>query len=171
MRPHEFEIRRVRNGTPSFPGRVVRTHSAGSLARISVETESGRTVLVELSLEEFNQLGTRRRRNGVPVSQKRTRVRAGRREMNHATGHEAAAHLFSGKVLSMTRHDIPLPTAEHAGARQLPTEEELREIAASLRGLRYGSVSIVVQDGVIIQIDRVEKRRLRNRREGADAAR
>lgn len=50
-----------------------------------------------------------------------------------------------------------------ASSRQLPTDDELREIAASLRGLRYGSVSIVVQDGVIIQIDRVEKRRLRTR--------
>jgi sulfate transport system ATP-binding protein len=56
MRPHEFEIRRTRNGAPSFPGRIVRTHSAGSVARISVQTEEGRTVLVELSLEEFHQL-------------------------------------------------------------------------------------------------------------------
>jgi sulfate transport system ATP-binding protein len=56
MRPHEFEIRRSRNGAPSFPGRIVRTHSAGSFARISVETEQGRTVLVDLSLEEFNSL-------------------------------------------------------------------------------------------------------------------
>src|SRR5262245_15036277 len=56
MRPHEFEIRRTRNGAPSFPGRIVRTHSAGSLARISVETESGRLVLVDLSLDEFAQL-------------------------------------------------------------------------------------------------------------------
>jgi sulfate transport system ATP-binding protein len=56
MRPHEFDIRRTRNGAPSFPGRVVRTHSAGSLARISVATESGRVVLVELSLEEFTKL-------------------------------------------------------------------------------------------------------------------
>jgi hypothetical protein len=51
---------------------------------------------------------------------------------------------------------------------RLPTEDELREIVASLRGMRYGSVSIVVQDGVIIQIDRTEKKRLRNRREARD---
>jgi sulfate transport system ATP-binding protein len=56
MRPHEFEVRRARNGTASFPGRVVRTNSAGAIARVSVETEQGRTVLVDLSLEEFNQL-------------------------------------------------------------------------------------------------------------------
>jgi hypothetical protein len=55
-----------------------------------------------------------------------------------------------------------------ATAGRLPTEEELREISASLRGLRYGSVSIVVQDGVIIQIDRTEKKRLRTRRESSE---
>jgi hypothetical protein len=93
------------------------------------------------------------------------------------TAQMAAAQLLAGKVPSMSRHDAPLhvphvPTsaATPANSRQLPTEEELREIAASLRGMRYGTVSIVVQDGVIIQIDRTEKRRLRTRREGADNA-
>jgi hypothetical protein len=65
----------------------------------------------------------------------------------------------------MNRHDATAstPTGHVSGGRQTPTEEELREISASLRGLRYGSVNIVVQDGVVIQIDRVEKRRLRTR--------
>lgn len=58
-------------------------------------------------------------------------------------------------------------TATVAGNR-LPTDDELREISASLRGLRFGSVNIVVQDGVIIQIDRTEKKRLRTRRESSD---
>jgi hypothetical protein len=53
---------------------------------------------------------------------------------------------------------------------RLPTDDELREIAASLRGLRFGSVSIVVQDGVIIQIDRTEKKRLRTRRDASEPA-
>jgi hypothetical protein len=89
-----------------------------------------------------------------------------------SAGQTASAHGLAGKVLTMSRHDVPLSSpapslpATGTGGRSLPTDEELREIAASLRGLRYGSVSIVVQDGVIIQIDRVEKRRLRNRREG-----
>jgi len=43
------------------------------------------------------------------------------------------------------------------------TEEEVAQIRASLNGLRYGSVQITVQDGVIVQIDRTEKRRLRRR--------
>jgi len=38
------------------------------------------------------------------------------------------------------------------------------EVRASLCNLRYGSVTIIVQDGVIIQIDRTDKRRLQPRR-------
>jgi hypothetical protein len=96
--------------------------------------------------------------------------------MSHATtSHTAAPHVIAGKVISMSRQEGPhsaSPVAASSGAvgRQLPTDEELREISASLRGLCYGSVSIVVQDGVIIQIDRVEKRRLRNR-QGNDNSR
>ena len=40
-------------------------------------------------------------------------------------------------------------------------DEALNQIRESLRGLRFGSVNIIVQDGVIIQIDRTEKHRLR----------
>jgi sulfate transport system ATP-binding protein len=56
MRPHEFDIRRSRNGKPSFPARVVRTHSAGALARVSLESETAGSVMVELTLEEFARL-------------------------------------------------------------------------------------------------------------------
>jgi sulfate transport system ATP-binding protein len=59
MRPHEFDIRRSANGKPSFPARVVRTHSAGAIARISLETETGAALMVDLSLDEFAQLGLR----------------------------------------------------------------------------------------------------------------
>jgi hypothetical protein len=84
------------------------------------------------------------------------------------SGYGAATHGIAGRVISMSRNETPLSAAaasaslSAAAGRQLPTDEELREIATSLRGMRYGSVSIVVQDGVIIQIDRTEKRRLRN---------
>jgi hypothetical protein len=45
-----------------------------------------------------------------------------------------------------------------------PADEALHQIRDSLRGLRFGSVNIIVQDGVVIQIDRTEKRRLRGNR-------
>jgi hypothetical protein len=38
---------------------------------------------------------------------------------------------------------------------------ELEQIQEALRGLKFGAVSIIVQDGVVVQIDRTEKRRLR----------
>jgi hypothetical protein len=52
--------------------------------------------------------------------------------------------------------------------RASAADEALNQIRDSLRGLRFGSVNIIVQDGVVIQIDRTEKRRLRgNRNNGA----
>jgi hypothetical protein len=41
-----------------------------------------------------------------------------------------------------------------------PGDQAVAEIRNALRGIRYGSLLIVVQDGVIVQIDRTEKRRL-----------
>ena len=40
-------------------------------------------------------------------------------------------------------------------------QQELDQIQDALRGLRFGAISIIVQDGVVVQIDRTEKRRLR----------
>jgi hypothetical protein len=48
------------------------------------------------------------------------------------------------------------------------TETEIAAIRQSLQGLRYGIVQIIVQDGVIVQIDRTEKRRLRGQRSSAE---
>ena len=40
-------------------------------------------------------------------------------------------------------------------------EQELAHIREALQGLRYGAVHIIVQDGLVIQIERTEKHRLR----------
>ena len=42
-----------------------------------------------------------------------------------------------------------------------PSASALDHIRDALRGLRFGLVSIVVQDGVVIQIERTERKRLR----------
>jgi hypothetical protein len=83
--------------------------------------------------------------------------------MNQTIGLQAAVNSHSRKTSVMSE-----AASSAANNGRLPTEDELREIAASLRGLRFGSVSIVVQDGVIIQIDRTEKKRLRTRREASE---
>ena len=43
------------------------------------------------------------------------------------------------------------------------TREALARISAALRGLRYGTVTAVVQDGVVVQVERTEKIRLERR--------
>jgi hypothetical protein len=56
----------------------------------------------------------------------------------------------------------PITHQPHANdQRTNSVDEALNQIRESLRGLRFGSVNIIVQDGVIIQIDRTEKHRLR----------
>jgi hypothetical protein len=57
----------------------------------------------------------------------------------------------------------PIPKqSKTPAAEQITTADDaLNQIRDSLRGLRFGSVNIIVQDGVVIQIDRTEKRRLR----------
>jgi hypothetical protein len=41
------------------------------------------------------------------------------------------------------------------------TEPDLETVRTALRGIRFGEVRLVIQDGVIVQVERVEKRRLR----------
>lgn len=47
-------------------------------------------------------------------------------------------------------------------------QRNLEQIRQALQGLRFGNVTIVVQDGVVVQIDRTEKRRLRIPRPESD---
>ena len=61
----------------------------------------------------------------------------------------------------------PLSEQSKAGSSERGADEALNQIRDSLRGLQFGSVNIIVQDGVIIQIDRTEKRRLRTNRNGS----
>ena len=37
----------------------------------------------------------------------------------------------------------------------------IEAIRRALRGLRYGQIVVIVQDGVVVQVDRTERRRLR----------
>jgi hypothetical protein len=49
--------------------------------------------------------------------------------------------------------------------RRSPAEldEALTYIREALRGLEYGEISVIVQDGLVIQIERTERKRLRRR--------
>ncbi|MFN0198520.1 MAG: YezD family protein [Planctomycetaceae bacterium] len=39
-------------------------------------------------------------------------------------------------------------------------ESALQKIVDALKGLRYGQVTVIVQDGRVVQIDRTEKHRI-----------
>jgi hypothetical protein len=69
--------------------------------------------------------------------------------------------MSGGTYVSDSAHHNHIPIV---GQGDGATDHSLDEVCASLRNLRYGSVTIIVQDGVIIQIDRTEKRRLQSRR-------
>jgi hypothetical protein len=53
------------------------------------------------------------------------------------------------------------PLSQNPSAIEDGRDQELAQIREALRGLRFGTVSIIVQDGVVVQIDRTEKRRVR----------
>jgi hypothetical protein len=60
----------------------------------------------------------------------------------------------------------PTPFTESSNVpRRSPADldEALAHVREALRGLEYGEISIVVQDGVVIQIERTERKRLRRR--------
>jgi sulfate transport system ATP-binding protein len=56
MRPHELDIKRMKNGAPSLPARVVRINPAGSVAKVNLKTDSGDDLQVDLSLERYREL-------------------------------------------------------------------------------------------------------------------
>jgi hypothetical protein len=56
------------------------------------------------------------------------------------------------------------PPKTPAAQQDATIDDALNQIRDSIRELRFGSVNVIVQDGVVIQIDRTEKRRLRGNR-------
>jgi len=53
-------------------------------------------------------------------------------------------------------------SAEEASSlREQRQNDDFERIRLSMRGLQFGSINVIVQDGVIVQIDRTEKIRIR----------
>ncbi len=58
----------------------------------------------------------------------------------------------------MAERDTP-EGAPEAAADGRNTAWAARELETALRGLRYGEVKVIVQDGVVVQVERTERRR------------
>jgi sulfate transport system ATP-binding protein len=57
VRPHQLDIARYKNGSPSWPARVVRINAAGHQVRVEAELiDENRPVEVLLSQERYNEL-------------------------------------------------------------------------------------------------------------------
>jgi hypothetical protein len=54
--------------------------------------------------------------------------------------------------------DAPVPSAPEPAR-----PPELDEIVRALRGLRFGEVRVVVHDGILVHLERTERRRLQQR--------
>jgi hypothetical protein len=53
------------------------------------------------------------------------------------------------------------PASEGIPADDVLIRAIQRELAVALRGLAFGQITLVVHDGAIVQIDRLERKRLR----------
>ncbi len=54
----------------------------------------------------------------------------------------------------------PAAEPDAPGPEDRLSQQVLDHVRRALRGLRYGEVTIIVQDGVVVQVDRLEKQRL-----------
>ena len=61
--------------------------------------------------------------------------------------------------MSCAELDVTVPTMRRN--ETLLDHEAIDAIRQALRGLRYGQIVVIVQDGVVVQVDRTERRRLR----------
>jgi sulfate transport system ATP-binding protein len=74
VRPHELDIERLANGTPSVKARVERINPTGAVAKVSLTaTEYGVTINVDLNLDRYAELRLKRG-DTVYVFPKRVRV-------------------------------------------------------------------------------------------------
>ena len=56
------------------------------------------------------------------------------------------------------------PAAEGEDRAILPNlarDPELEQIRKAVKGIRFGEVRVIIQDGIVVQIERIEKQRLR----------
>jgi hypothetical protein len=48
------------------------------------------------------------------------------------------------------------------GSQSSPSGDlDLDKVRAAVKGIRFGEVRVIIQDGVVVQIERLEKQRLR----------
>ena len=62
----------------------------------------------------------------------------------------------------MSSDVAPARDDDRPTAPALARDFELEQVRQAVRGIRFGEVRIIIQDGRVVQIDRVEEPRLRS---------
>ena len=61
----------------------------------------------------------------------------------------------------MTKKAIPPQDDGRVDRSSGSGDLDLEQVRIAVNGIRYGEVRVIIQDGMIVQIERVEKQRLR----------
>jgi hypothetical protein len=64
-------------------------------------------------------------------------------------------------IFPMSRKTTSISDDARAIDSPPPRDLGLDHVRKAIQGIRYGEVRVIIQDGVIVQIERVEKQRLR----------
>ena len=75
------------------------------------------------------------------------------------TWDETRTVLSIGKAMS--NKENPPRNGLKEGRPAIDRDQDMERLRSAVQGIRYGEVRVVIQDGVIVQIERVERQRLR----------
>jgi hypothetical protein len=76
-------------------------------------------------------------------------------------GGKARRFAAAKKGVQMSNDVSPVADATPSSRRDVALEDALEQIRRALQGLQFGEVSVIVQDGVVVQLERRERKRLR----------
>ena len=170
MRPHELDIALKQNGVPGLRASVQRVNPAGSVARIGLTAVDHDTdIQVDLSMDRYAELKLKpgdtvfvlpkRVRYLCPITSFDYLKVVGQMASN--TPNARRNVVATATTISTEDKHASGSLAQSAAGSNGSLELALEQIRDALRGLRFGSISVVIQDGVVVQIERTEKKRLR----------
>ena len=156
VRPHELEIEHSPNGAGSLKARVERINPAGSVAKVFL-----RSLRLRRGIERRGQSRALRRvgaeggRHGVCVAAQGARVRARVRDLSEdrSDGTQEDEAMVKQNVAESPRRQ-----RARSAASSMPCSSTCGRPSSDLQ---FGEVSVIVQDGVVVQVERIERKRFR----------
>jgi len=88
-------------------------------------------------------------------------VDLGRRVSWSGPGRQGVASVEEDVSTKALHNETIAKSSGTTQSTQAPVETVVESIRAAITGIRFGEVRVIIQDGVVIQIDRLEKNRLK----------